>query len=247
MHVLVSCFTGCVAHSDEDLNPTQSPISDPKVTTLRYPHPDPFSIFPEFLLPRMETLVVVSQHRNQCFGRSRSQLSDRFGSSPSRTFRGINCRSFESGFDSLCSPPSRVSSFNSHPAPKSPCFYSEPPKRSGRSKPIPINPPPSPKGAAFNGYYSYSELWAGPAYSNSPPPSSLPIPGFSLRQKRSVSFELPIPKPEVSLRSISKSAPSSPTRESTSSAKNTLPYIATATATATENLRRILHLDIADD
>ncbi|XP_064964411.1 uncharacterized protein LOC135612261 [Musa acuminata AAA Group] len=193
----------------------------------------------------METLVVVSQHRNQCFGRSRSQLSDRFGSAPSRAFRGINCRSFESGTDILCSPPSRVSSFNNHPAPKSPCFYLEPPKRSRRSKPIPINPPPSPKGATFNGDCSYSELWAGPAYSNSPPPSSLPIPRFSLRQKRSVSFELPIPKPEVSLRSISKSAPCSPTRESTSSAKDTLPY--TATATATENLRRILHLDIADD
>ncbi|RZS06031.1 hypothetical protein BHM03_00036655 [Ensete ventricosum] len=235
MHVLVSCFyrmrgslrRGFKSNSESHFRSERDDAS--------------------FLLPRMETLVVVSQHRNQCFGRSRSQLSDRFGSSPSRTFRGINCRSFESGFDSLCSPPSRVSSFNSHPAPKSPCFYSEPPKRSGRSKPIPINPPPSPKGAAFNGYYSYSELWAGPAYSNSPPPSSLPIPGFSLRQKRSVSFELPIPKPEVSLRSISKSAPSSPTRESTSSAKNTLPYIATATATATENLRRILHLDIADD
>ncbi|URE06032.1 hypothetical protein MUK42_20966 [Musa troglodytarum] len=198
-----------------------------------------------FLPPQMDTLVVVAQHRNQCFGRSRSQLSDRFGSSPSRTFRGINCRSFQSGADILCSTPSRVSSFNSHPAPKSPCFYSEPPKRSRRSKPIPINPPPAPKGDIFKGDSSYSELWAGPAYSNSPPPSSLPIPRFSLRQKRSVSFELPIRKPEVSLRSMSKSAPSSPTRESTSSAKDTLTY--TATVSATETLRRILHLDIADD
>ncbi|KAJ4910313.1 Uncharacterized protein Rs2_04934 [Raphanus sativus] len=34
---------------------------------------------------------------------------------------------------------------------------------------------------------SYSELWAGPTYSNSPPPTSLPMPNFSLRQNRTVS------------------------------------------------------------
>ncbi|KAI3788168.1 hypothetical protein L2E82_00880 [Cichorium intybus] len=37
----------------------------------------------------------------------------------------------------------------------------------------------------------YSELWVGPAYSNSPPPSSLSIPNFSVKQKRTVSLDLP--------------------------------------------------------
>ncbi|XP_010932769.1 uncharacterized protein [Elaeis guineensis] len=187
----------------------------------------------------METLVVVAQHRNQYYSSGKSQISDRFGASPSRGFQGINCRTFQS--DAGILPPPL--SFSSPPEPRSPCFYSEPPKQSRRSKPIPISPSPFPKGASLHDELSYAELWAGPAYSNSPPPSSLPIPKFSLRQKRSISLELPGPPSEITLHPLSKSAPSSPTRKSGSSDDD---FFLSTTA-ATENLRRILHLDIADD
>ncbi|XP_064995721.1 uncharacterized protein LOC135631770 [Musa acuminata AAA Group] len=191
----------------------------------------------------METLVAVAHHRNQYCSRNKSRITDHFGSSPSKGFRVISCRTFQSGGALLQSPPSEVFSFNSHLERKSSGSYSEPPKRSRRSKPIPINPPPTPKGATFTVDLSYCELWAGPAYSNSPPPSSLPIPKFSLRQKRSVSLDIPVPKSDITLQPMSKSAPSSPTRESTSPVNDFL----LNNATATENLRRILHLDIIDD
>ncbi|XP_008804952.1 uncharacterized protein LOC103718082 [Phoenix dactylifera] len=187
----------------------------------------------------METLVVVAQHRNQYYSRDKSQISDRFGSSPSRGFKGINCRAFQSGAGILPSPPL----FPSPPEPTSPCFYSEPHKQNRRSKPVPIKSLSSPKGTTFNDDFSYSELWAGPAYSNSPPPSSLPIPKFSLRQKRSISLDLPVSPSGITLHPLSKSAPSSPGRDSSSSANGFF----LNTATATENLRRILHLDVADD
>ncbi|MCL7039093.1 hypothetical protein MKW94_006705 [Papaver nudicaule] len=59
------------------------------------------------------------------------------------------------------------------------------------------------------------ELWAGPSYSNSPPPSSLPLPRFSLGLKRSVSLPA-TSSSDVKIDMIhqfSKSAPPSPTRE----------------------------------
>ncbi|RWW07884.1 hypothetical protein BHE74_00008052 [Ensete ventricosum] len=189
----------------------------------------------------METLVAVAHHRNQYCNRNKSRITDHFGSSPSKGFKVISCRTFQSGGSLLQSPPSKVFSFNSHLERKSSGSYSEPPKRSRRSKPIPINPPPDPKCATFTD--DLSELWAGPAYSNSPPPSSLPIPKFSLRQKRSVSLDIPVPKSDITLQPMSKSAPSSPTRESTSPVNDFL----LNNTTATENLRRILHLDITDD
>ncbi|OAY75609.1 hypothetical protein ACMD2_03132 [Ananas comosus] len=186
----------------------------------------------------METLVAVAQHRHQYFTRSKSHVSDRCVSSPSGSFRGINCRTFQSGAGILPSPPR---SFASIPSPKSPCFYSESPKQRRRSKPVAVNSPMlSPNKTDVNDDISCPELWAGPAYSNSPPPSSLPMPKFSLRQKRSISLELPLPKPEVSAGPIPNSAPSSPTRDFADD------FVLNA-ATATENLRRILHLDVADD
>ncbi|KAA8543258.1 hypothetical protein F0562_021247 [Nyssa sinensis] len=48
----------------------------------------------------METLVVVAQHRNQYYGRSRAHGPARFGSygsPPSRDIREMNCRTFHSG------------------------------------------------------------------------------------------------------------------------------------------------------
>ncbi|ONK67533.1 uncharacterized protein A4U43_C05F1030 [Asparagus officinalis] len=185
----------------------------------------------------METLVAVAQHQNQYCSRRKSWALNQFCSSPSRGPKGINCCTFEAGLGILQSPPSVVSSFNhNYHEPQSPCFYSEPPKPSRRSNLIAISPKPTSKGPSFNDgieEFSDSELWAGPAYSNSPAPSSLPIPKFSLRQKRSVSLELPLPSLGIELPPVAKSAPPSPSRESFSS--------------ATENLRRILHLDIADD
>ncbi|WOK91576.1 hypothetical protein Cni_G00267 [Canna indica] len=183
----------------------------------------------------MDAVVVVGQIRSQHYSRGKSQASG--------DFRGINCRSFESVAGILPSPRSRRCSCSNHPEPKSPNFYSEPPKHKRKRRACSQNSPPSPKGAAFTNNASCSELWAGPAYSNSPPPSSLPIPKFSLRPKRSVSLEINIPKSIVLLHSISKSAPSSPIGEPPSSACN---FLFNA-ATATENLRRILQLDIADD
>lgn len=92
---------------------------------------------------------------------------------------------------------------------------------------------------------SYSERWAGPAYSNSPPPSSLPMPKFSVPSKRSVSLELPCLESEVYLHPASKSAPPSPRREHGNSARNGV-YSADY-ASATKDLRRILNLDMTDE
>ncbi|WOL03125.1 hypothetical protein Cni_G11845 [Canna indica] len=189
----------------------------------------------------METLVAVPHHRNQYCSRSKSRIRNHFDSSPPRGFKGTNCRTFHSGAAFLPFPPHNDFPFNSHSEHKSPGYCSEPTKRGGKSKPIAINPPPAPKGATFTTDLSRSELWAGPAFSNSPPPSSLPVPKFSLKVRRTVSLELQLPKSE--LQPMSKSAPSSPTRESTSS----LGLFLHNNAAATENLRRILNLDITDD
>lgn len=183
-------------------------------------------------IEEMESLVVVTRHKSHCYHRSKPLNSDRFGSSPKSGSKGINCRSFEPGSGILPTPPL---AFNYHES-ESPRFYSQLPKPSKRSNPISISPRPTSKGLNFGedcDEFAYSELWAGPTYSNSPPPSSLPIPKFSLHQKRSVSLELPLPTLGIDLAPVSKSAPSSPTGDSVSS--------------ATQNLRRILHLDIEDE
>lgn len=184
----------------------------------------------------METIVVVAQHRNQYYNRSKSHISDHLVSSPSRSFKRVNCRAFHSSPGVLPSPPS----FANISDPKSArFFYSEPTKQGKRNRSFTLSPSLSPKVINFTADISCSELWAGPAYSNSPPPSSVPIPKFSLRPRRSISLELPLSEPEVVVPAAAKSAPSSPTREPADGFfLNTL--------TATENLRRILHLDIAD-
>lgn len=178
-----------------------------------------------------------SHHHHRHPG-TRSKSSGPYFSSPpnSRGFRGMNCRSFHSG---RCvgaipfpAPPART---YSSPEPKTP---KQQPRHGGkRSRPISISLSTSPP--------SHSELWAGPAFSNSPPPSSLPIPKFSLRQKRSISLELPpVERPDdVVVRLHSKSAPSSPVEGYGYDFFND---DAIASAIATENLRRILQLDIAD-
>ncbi|PKA66078.1 hypothetical protein AXF42_Ash010488 [Apostasia shenzhenica] len=189
----------------------------------------------------METLVVIAHHRNQGYSRCKSQISDRFGSSPSRAFNGINCRcrAFQSGNGILPSPPRVFPSLASSPEPINPDIRSAPAKLSRRSSPITISPEPSRKVSAFSEEFSCSELWAGPTYSNSPPPSSLPIPKFSLLPKRSISFELHDLSSSFTLQPEAKSAPTSPTCDSRSSS----PDFFLSTSFATENLRRILNLD----
>ncbi|KAK9281403.1 hypothetical protein L1049_004303 [Liquidambar formosana] len=96
---------------------------------------------------------------------------------------------------------------------------------------------------SFNGDFSFSELWAGPAYSNSPPPSSLPIPKFSLKPKRTVSLDLPVSASDIEMHPIARSAPPSPSRDPYTSPRD---FFLSADS-ATKTLRRILNLDISDE
>lgn len=213
----------------------------------------------------METLVVVPQHRNhQYYGRHSSHVHDRFGS-PNGGFRDINCR-FQAREGILSTPLKYVtkktqspktptcnkSSVNKEtPSPGTPDLvgsHSEGEKNlrnSGRSIAIPIVLKTNNLEKSFSEDLSYSELWAGPAYCNSPPPSSLPIPKFSLRQKRSVSLELPVRELGLKFHPVAKSAPSSPRGGSCPSPDSFLR--STASAVATKDLRRILNLDIGNE
>ncbi|CAF2125568.1 BnaA03g57290D [Brassica napus] len=84
-------------------------------------------------------------------------------------------------------------------------------------------------------------LWAGPTYSNSPPPTSVSIPKFSLRQRRTVSLTFPSPDSAVDVLEVAKSAPVSPA----SSCDDDNPFHSTVSATMT--LRRMLNLETADE
>ncbi|XP_027160611.1 uncharacterized protein LOC113761706 [Coffea eugenioides] len=220
----------------------------------------------------METLVVVAQHRNQYYSRSKGHGPEPFGSfdsPPSKDFRGINCRTFQSGSGLLPTP---IKSFSS-PVPKrvfSPSFSpktpsallhsrSEEPKKSKKlaksssAIPIPmklkVDVDYSRLASSFSGEFNFSERWAGPAYSNSPPPSSLPIPKFSLRPKRTVSLDLPSSSAsDIDFRPIAKSAPASPTRERSPSPDDLFhDGVSLSVDSATKTLRRILNLDLTDD
>lgn len=196
----------------------------------------------------METLLVVPQHRNQYYGRSKAHGSDRFVSSPSSDFREINCRTFESGAGILPTPlkacTTPVAKGACPLSQKTPSPHSEDSKQAkttGKSSAIAIPfAEASNYEKSFHDDFSYCELWAGPAYSNSPPPSSLPIPKFSMRPKRTVSLDLPGSAPVMKMHAIAKSAPPSPTREPYPSPRDFTDF-------ATKNLRRILNLNIADD
>lgn len=203
----------------------------------------------------METLLVVEQHRNQYHSRVKPSGPGRFGSSPSRDFRGFNCRSFQSPEGTL---PTHLKTYST-PIPKRACPFPKTPspcgnslsdaktrsRTIGNSSPIPIIVQAPRKAKDFsevsNESLLFSELWAGPAYSNSPPPSSLPIPKFSVRPKRTVSLELPGSSSEIKFHPVAKSAPPSPTRENSPFTRDIFD------TSATQTLRRILNLDIHDD
>lgn len=125
-------------------------------------------------------------------------------------------------------------------------------KTASKSSPITFNVKISRKETSFNeaigfvnGNLPFSELWAGPAYSNSPPPSSLPIPKFSMRPpKRTVSLDLPVSDDaDFDVQPTAKSAPASPSREHSPSIRDLL----LSADSATKTLRRILNLDVAGE
>ncbi|KAK7277629.1 hypothetical protein RJT34_22644 [Clitoria ternatea] len=194
----------------------------------------------------METLFVVEEHKNQYCSRSKPQGHARFGSSPSRDFRGMNCRTFESGRTGILPTPLKSRGSPTTPSNSDNKMHK---KDTPKSTPIPINGKICRKETSFcddvpSESLLLSELWAGPTYSNSPPPSSLPIPKFSVRPKRTVSLELPgSSSPDIEMRPVAKSAPSSPSREH-------LPFtrdLFVSADSATVTLRRILNLNIDDD
>ncbi|XP_019197457.1 PREDICTED: uncharacterized protein LOC109191311 [Ipomoea nil] len=213
----------------------------------------------------METLVVVAQHRNQYYNKSKGHGPVRFGSfgsPPSGSFREINCRTFQTGSGILPTPlksystpitkRSRSASASFSPKTPSPSVNSQSEDqknkiRSVRSSAIPINlkvGASSRKGSSFSEGVHFSERWAGPTYSNSPPPSSLPMPKFSLKPKRTVSLELPTSASAIDdFCPIAASAPASPTRERSPSPGDLFDL----DDSATKCLRRILNLDITDD
>ncbi|KAG2554612.1 formin-like protein 13 [Panicum virgatum] len=190
----------------------------------------------------MATLVISEQRGHQLHhssGRRKkaSSASPHFSSpQPVRGFQADNCRAFHSSITIgiLPSPPAPgVARTRSSPEPKTPKQQVHHGKK--RSRAISISPSTSPP--------SRPELWAGPGFSNSPPPSSLPIPKFSLHQKRSISLEFPPAdrSDDEVLPVHAKSVPSSPTAGSGVSF-----FSDNDAAIATENLRRILHLKIED-
>lgn len=193
----------------------------------------------------METLVVVEQHKIQYY--STKSKPQGHGSSPSRDFRGINCRTFQSRTGILPIP------LKSHSSPKTPSPTTTPAKSNPDNKtfekttpmttPIPINAKSCRKETTFCEDVLLSELWAGPTYSNSPPPSSLPIPKFSVKPKRTVSLDLPGSSPEFEMRPVAKSAPPSPSREHSPSTRD----LFVNADSATQTLRRILNLNINDE
>ncbi|CAK7346563.1 unnamed protein product [Dovyalis caffra] len=220
----------------------------------------------------METLVVVAEHRNQYYSRVKPHGPAKFGTSPSKSFRDINCRTFQTGAGLLPTPfqtsttPVTESTTHVPPAsysPKTPSptvkSYSNSHsvddggfKTASKSCPITINVKFPRKETSFNeemGFVNenlpFSERWAGPAYSNSPPPSSLPIPKFSMRPpKRTVSLDLPVSDDtDFVVQPTAKSAPASPAREHSPSMRD----LFLSADSATKTLRRILNLDVADE
>lgn len=215
-------------------------------------------------------MIVVPRHRNQNYGGSRAQGPTRFGSfgsPPFGGFREVNCRAFESRASSYqtqsksCKKPviKRALSGSLSPKTRPPLTslpvntvksHSENQKKSGKTArncmiAIPFNlkvDVDSRNEDFLNDELPFSELWAGPAYSNSPPPSSLPMPKFFLRPKRNASLEFPTSVSDIDLRPIAKSAPASPTRERSLSPG----IVYDGTDSVTQTLRRMLNLEIND-
>ncbi|GER24845.1 brassinosteroid signalling positive regulator family protein, partial [Striga asiatica] len=174
----------------------------------------------------METLVIAHhRNHNQFYSRNQGGYSSTkfgsFGSPPSGNISDINCRTFQSEEGLLPNPfethPTKIplseKAFSASISPKTQSLNRSQKPRKGFAKSRTIDIPIEFKIESSEGGFDFSERWAGPAYSNSPPPSSLPIPKFSLRPKRSISLDLPNAASEINFHPIAKSAPVSPTRE----------------------------------
>ncbi|KAG6495756.1 hypothetical protein ZIOFF_043583 [Zingiber officinale] len=222
---LVSYYSRTAAIADHTgttrLLPPQISLSQisPPLVRLHPPSPIDFACSGcEFLLLEMDTIVSAARECHRYIGSSKSRITSQFGSfSPSSSFRGMNCRAFNSDVAFMQSLPNKYFTIDGYSEAKSPSYSPQTSKKIKRSTPIPINRKPAPKEAAFTTDLFHSELyagpadtkyapkgspcttdlsrsklWAGPAYTNSPPPSSLPIPKFSLRERRGVSLKLPL-------------------------------------------------------
>lgn len=214
--------------------------------------------------------MVVQQ--DQFHSRSRGRNHGPFGSYSSRDFREINCRTFQSGSGILPNPlkarSPHVTKQSLPNSPKTPSVTpsnvkkhvhsdqnTKHPKRITKSSSVPI--PLDFKHVEYsykddikdslNDNFFFAELWAGPAYSNSPPPSSLPIPTFSIKPKRTVSLELPsVSASDIDLLTpAAKSAPPSPAREHHKYPRRD--FFNSDDEFATKTLRRILNLDMVDE
>ncbi|EYU40907.1 hypothetical protein ABFS82_14G200800 [Erythranthe guttata] len=202
----------------------------------------------------METLVVAhhrSHHRfnNPVCGPTKF---DSFDSSSPEIYTGISCRAaYQSGAGLLPTPlksfstPVAKNALSAPLSPKTPSPYFVKNQKGSKGS-VKIGTAPIPIKMNFENKereYRFSERWAGPTYSNSPPPSSLPLPKFSMRPKRTVSLDLPSMVSEIDLHPIAKSAPASPTRWNCPSPNDLFDNADSATKT----LRRILNLDISSD
>lgn len=117
----------------------------------------------------------------------------------------------------------------------------------------------NPSSSGFASPVFESEKWAGPAYSNSPPPSSLPFPKFYMQQMRSIAMDLidanqcsnivedmdssPVSPSEEKVHSALPVAPekSQPTFAAVRSCSNSFQF--GVDTSATQDLRRLLGLD----
>ncbi|KZV25447.1 hypothetical protein F511_17225 [Dorcoceras hygrometricum] len=209
----------------------------------------------------MKTLVVVPHHRNhqQYYDRNPGHSAKKLGAFEdvaAGQFQGINCRTSHCGEGLLPTPTKSCSStipvikraFSASFSPKTPSPTSNGSHKSSKRNtkgcaiPIPFNIKFPNNYRSANDGFRFSERWAGPAYSNSPPPSSLPMPKFPFQPTRTVSLDLANSPPENDLCFVMKSAPASPSRE------NILPGdLYNSPDSATKTLRRILNLDITDD
>ncbi|XAR61190.1 hypothetical protein NMG60_11034823 [Bertholletia excelsa] len=191
-----------------------------------------------------QDLTFISNPKERSSGRS-SERCGSFGSPPSRGFNDISCRTFHSGEGILgtslktCTIPVIKRAFSLKP--QSPSVSSR--SSSTVANPINIKANANTK-RSFSDEFPFYKLWAGPEYSNSPPPSSMPLPKFSLRTKRTVSLDLPASSAaDINIHTMAKSSPSSPARDLNTSFRD----IFHGADSATENLRRILNLDTTDE
>lgn len=209
----------------------------------------------------METVFAVAHHRNhhQSYSRNRGNGTPKGGSfgSASGGLEGVSCRIYQPGSGLFLT---QLKSYSTLTPVTKRAFSSSfllktlsPPVKENQksskrdekncSYPIPIDIKYEDNKRLINDDFHFYERWAGPTYSNSPPPSSLPVPTFSVQPRQSISLDLDSPTSEIGLRNTVKSVPTSPSRDHISLDGD----IFDSADTATKTLRRILNLDVTDN